>query len=86
MQKTVQLDKKFYVRVQCKDHPRADKNGFVLERILVYEQYHRCCVLSWGAIHHINQIRTDNRLENLQGMTKAEHSRLHRIIDMSGKR
>jgi hypothetical protein len=43
MQKTVQLDKKFYVRVQCK-------------------------------------------LENLQDMTKAEHSRLHMIIDMSGKR
>jgi hypothetical protein len=86
MEKTVQLDKKFYVRVQCKGHPRADKNGFALEHILVYEQFHMCCVLSWGAIHHINQIKTDNRIENLLGMTKAEHTRLHMTIDMSDRK
>lgn len=29
-------------------------------------------------VHHINRNRSDNRLENLQLMTRAEHSRLHR--------
>ena len=29
-------------------------------------------------VHHINEDRTDNRLENLQLMTRGEHSRLHR--------
>lgn len=28
-------------------------------------------------VHHINHIRNDNRIENLQLMTKSEHSRLH---------
>ncbi len=28
-------------------------------------------------VHHINHIKTDNRIENLQLMTRAEHSRLH---------
>lgn len=38
-------------------------------------------------VHHINEIRTDNRIENLQLMTRGEHSKLHRIKEVeNGKK
>jgi hypothetical protein len=50
------------------------KNGtYVKEHRLIYEEYHKCCLLSWGDIHHINNDRQDNRIENLKGMTHAQH-------------
>lgn len=30
-------------------------------------------------IHHLNQVKTDNRLENLRYLTRAEHRKLHMI-------
>ena len=32
-------------------------------------------------IHHINEIKTDNRLENLQILTRAEHRALHNTLE-----
>lgn len=35
-------------------------------------------------INHINHVRDDNRIENLQALDKAEHKRMHNV--QSGKR
>lgn len=57
-------------------HPNAEASGYVREHIHVYQEYYRCCMLDWGEIHHINEQRDDNRIENLQGMTSSQHSKL----------
>lgn len=71
-----------YIRSQAPNHHRADKLGYVMEHILVYEKYHKCCVLLWGNIHHKNGKRDDNKIQNLLGMTGSQHIRYHRIQDL----
>jgi hypothetical protein len=66
-----------YRYIMRKGHPKADRDGYVQEHRLVYEDYHKCCLLNWSEIHHINGIRTDNRIENIQPMSKKQHSKLH---------
>lgn len=67
-----------YLLVWNKDHPKA-YSGRVLEQVMVFEEYHKCCILRWGVVHHINEVKTDNRIENLQGMTRAQHVSLHQV-------
>jgi len=53
------------------------KDG-ILEHIYVYEQYLGYEIdTSIYVVHHKNAIKTDNRLENLQMLTKSEHAKIH---------
>jgi hypothetical protein len=69
------------------EHHFADKKGYVLEHRLVYEEYYKVCLLPWIDIHHINEQRDDNRIENLQAIgTRSDHMKHHRPpIDMSNR-
>lgn len=74
-----------YFKVYRPDHPQAQGKGYVREHRLVYEEYYNCCLLPWILIHHINGDTTDNRIENLEPMTKPNHQILHLTIDKSNR-
>ena len=65
-----------YVYVLAKDHPRQ-QDGYVFEHIVVLEQHLGRLLNDKEVVHHINQIRDDNRLENLCLMFRSDHTSLH---------
>lgn len=48
------------------------------EHVLIWEKHNKMVVPKGWVVHHINEDRTDNRIENLQAMTRGDHQRLHR--------
>ncbi len=65
-----------YIEVFQPQHPLSKKNGYVRE--------HR--MIAWDAglltdpameVHHKNEDKTDNRIENLEVITHEQHTSLH---------
>lgn len=71
------IDDKGYVRLLMPDHPRNIK-GYVYEHRIVIEQYLGRQLNPWESVHHINEVKCDNRVENLYLCTAKEHSAIHR--------
>ena len=65
-----------YVLIYMPEHPRSRKNR-VQEHIVVWEAANKRPVPNGYVIHHINGIKTDNRIDNLCLMSRKEHIILH---------
>lgn len=68
-----------YQRVKAYDHPRADHGHQVLEHVVIAERALGHALPPKAQIHHVNEIRIDNRNANL---VICEDARYHRLLHM----
>lgn len=66
-----------YIYELCPHHPSASKWGFVAQHRLVVERNQGWFLPSYLDVHHIDEIKTNNSLENLHVCTRSEHRKLH---------
>lgn len=65
-----------YVRIS------VGKNCGRLQHVVIMEQHIGRKLSKNEVVHHINGVKTDNRIENLKLMTNTEHSSLHAKLNV----
>lgn len=80
------VDKDGYIRLYLPDHPWPRNSGYVMEHVAIIELELGRRMLPGESVHHKDHNRQNNRRENLEVMSRSEHSTLHRKQDVASRK
>lgn len=66
-----------YILIFCPDHPNSDKKGYVRQHILVMTQQLGRALNGNEVVHHKDENKANNELQNLELMTDSNHKSYH---------
>lgn len=74
-----------YIMIWSPNHPN-NNNGYMFEHRLIMEKHIGRYLENNEFIHHINGIKDDNRIENMEIVSSSQHTTYHNYIDMSDRK
>lgn len=66
-----------YVSLCVLDHPNKASDGYIFEHRLIMEQKVNRFLEEGEVVHHLNEVKHDNRIDNLKLMSVKDHTILH---------
>lgn len=71
------ISKGDYYYALVPEHPYATKNGYVLLHRIIVENHLNRLLNTNEVIHHLDENKKNNSIENLQVLTSTTHAKLH---------
>lgn len=84
--KTWRVNDHGYVAIWMPNYAGSRKNGYILEHRYVMEKHLGRLLRPKEVVHHLNEIKTDNRIENLELTDISAHVKEHDFLRINKSR